>query len=193
MTWRCSSTQRVGRETHIIDCASAPNVGIDWLVEQANKRAVDRKFVYGQVPFVLPHDANHPQPSNEGAMSFAQKLKKNYGYASRVNPVTNSLGWSLQICKRALPVCTDRLRTLRPVHRCGAQLPSPSGTRSGGCTARRRVHDWASNLCDAFRTGVEGMERSASGHLRPATVDYWTQQPSRGRTAIVADDPFDRR
>ena len=47
-------TQRVGRETHIIDCASAPNVGIDWLVEQANKRAVDRKFVYGQVPFVLP-------------------------------------------------------------------------------------------------------------------------------------------
>ena len=121
-----------------------------------------------------------------------QKLKKNYGYASRVNPVTNSLGWSLQICKRALPVC------MIDSEHCGPFIDAARSYHRKWDEKRRvysetPVHDWASNLCDAFRTGVEGMERSASGHLRPATVDYWTQQPSRGRTAIVADDPFDRR
>lgn len=181
-------TQRIGRETVFIDCDNAANVGIDWLVDKANQRRVDRKFNYAEIPFALPHDAGHPQPSNAGAMSFAQKLQKDYGYRSRVNVVTPSVAWSLTRCKQYLAQCVFDaqhcevgLGALRSYHR----KYDPKRQNY----SEYAVHDWSSNLADAFRTHVEGQK--VARQLQPVSVDYFAQK-KRGEFALHDEDPLGR-
>ena len=195
--------QRIGRETHIIDADSAVGVGIDWVAEKLNQRARERGFVYAPISVNLPHDAGHPQPSTEGAMSFARKLHKNYQYANRVNQVTKSLAWSITRCKQFLGTCVidaehgaSLLNALRGYHRKWDPLRR--------VYSEMPVHDWTSNLCDAFRTMVEAREGdgaslaqqdtgvkafAGSQAFNAASLGY-----GRSRKAIGADDdPFGRQ
>jgi hypothetical protein len=181
-------TQRIGRETALIDCDNAAGVGIDWLADRLNQRRIDRKFTYAETPVILPHDAGHPQPSNAGAMSFAQKLYKDYGYRNRVNPVTPSVAWSITRCKQYLAQCVFDvehckvgLEALRSYHRKWDPKRQVYGEFA--------VHDWSSNLADAFRTHVEGQK--VARQLQPVSVDYFAQK-RRSDMAIIDEDPLGR-
>ena len=96
-------TQKVGRETRIIDCASEVGVGIDWMAAQLNEKSKTRGFVYANPAVLMPHDAGHPQASNAGAASFAQKFKQDYGFSCKVNQVTASVAWSIDQAKHFVP------------------------------------------------------------------------------------------
>jgi phage terminase large subunit len=182
--------QRIGRETHVIDCDSAVGVGIDWVAQKLNERARDRGFVYAPVAVNLPHDAGHPQPSNEGAASFAQKLSKNYQYRNRVNPVTRSLAWSITRVKQFLPTCVfdathcaPGLNALRSYHR--------KWDSNKRCYSENPVHDWASNYADAFRTMVEARETDGGALIVPSEnpgVLLPTVASAHRRFAVGAED-----
>lgn len=183
--------QRIGKTTHIIDSDSATNVGIDWFAEKLNQRAQDRRFVYAPIPVHLPHDAGHPQPSNEGGRSFAQKLQMSYGYANRVNDVTRSLAWSITRVKQFLPTCViDRshneklLNALRSYHRKWDAMKR--------CYSENPVHDWSSNLCDALRTMVESKESVLLPLGQPENPGVSYNYQPRRRTALIDDDPLHR-
>lgn len=188
-------SQRVGTETRIIDCDSEVGVGIDWVVDKLNQRARDKRYVYQQHGINLPHDAAHPQSSNEGAMSFAQKLSKNYGYKNRVNPPTKSLGWSLDLCKKFMRTCVidtgncqTLLSALRNYHR--------KWDAQKRCYSEHPVHDWSSNLCDAYRTLVESKAANITTQGRapgsPIACDPFSRNNRRGNTALIDEDPLHR-
>lgn len=181
-------SQRIGRETVFLDFDQAAGVGIDWMVDKLNQRKVDRKFNYHDTAVLLPHDAGHPQPSNEGAMSFAQKLRKHYGYTNSVNVVTPSLAWSITRCKQYLSQCVfdsehcnKGLEMLRAYHRKWDPKRQVYGEYP--------VHDHSSNAADSFRTHVEGQR--VARQLQPVSVDYFAPK-QRGNMAIADVDPLHR-
>src|SRR5262249_2922086 len=136
--------QRIGKECRLIDCDSAVGVGIDWLADRLNDRNRDKGYVYAPIPVMLPHDAGHPQSSNKGGASFGEKLKADYGYAGKVNPVTKSLWWSIEQTRKFLATCVvdeagcDKLLVaLRHYHRKWDPVRRTFGDHP--------VHDWSSN------------------------------------------------
>ena len=164
-------TQKVGRETRIIDCASEVGVGIDWMAGQLNDRAAKRGFVYGNPAVLMPHDAGHPQASNAGAASFAQKFKQDYGFSCRVNPVTASVAWSIDQAKHFMRTCVfdkahaaNLLTALRHYHR--------KWDLNRRTYSDQPVHDWSSNFADSFRTGSEAKPRLAAGQSYRQRVPY---------------------
>lgn len=189
-------TQKVGRETRIIDCDSDVGVGIDWLAEKLNQRARDRKFVYAPTPMIFPHDAAHPQASNRGAASFAQKFAQDYHYRSRVNPVTHSIAWSIDQTKHFLKTCI-----IDTTH-CGPLLAAMRNYHRKWDPVRRTysdkpVHDWSSNFCDAMRTGSESRQRDHAGQARRTRVPYaalglMTPSMRNDNMAVDYDDPLGR-
>ena len=181
-------TQRIGRETAVIDCDNAAGVGIDWLADKLNQRRIDRKFTYAETPVLLPHDAGHPQPSNAGAMSFAQKLYKDYGYRNKINPVTPSVAWSITRCKQYMAQCVF------DVEHCAVGLGALRAYHRKWDPKRQvysefPVHDWSSNLADAWRTHVEGQK--VARQLQPVSVDYFAQK-RRSDMAVIDEDPLGR-
>ena len=192
--------QKVGRETRIIDADSATGVGIDWLAEQLNRRAKERKFVYAPTPMIFPHDAAHPQASNRGAASFAQKFFQDYGYRNKVNHVTNSVAWSIDQTKHFLKTC------IIDTQHCGPLLSALRDYHRKWDAVRRTysdqpVHNWASNYADAVRTGAESRQVDHGGHLRRQRVPYaalgvmsspWSTQNMPSSLAIEDNDPLGR-
>lgn len=189
-------TQKVGRETRIIDSDSATGVGIDWLAQQLNDRASRRKFVYAPTPMIFPHDAGHPQASNRGAASFAQKFFQDYGYRSKVNQVTSSVAWSINQTKHFLTTCIidtvhngPLLSALRTYHRKWDPVRR--------CYSEKPVHDFSSNYADAVRTGSESKQIDHGGHLRRARVPYaalgiYAPELRGTSLAVDYDDPLGR-
>lgn len=190
-------SQKVGRENRIIDCDSAIGVGIDWMAEKLNERARKRNFVYATPTVILPHDAGHPQVSNENAASYAQKLRSNYGYTNKVNPVTNSIAWSIDQTKHFLRTCVidtvhcqPLLTALRHYHR---KWDPQRRTYTD-----KPVHDWSSNYNDALRTGSEAKPNWKSGQSIRATLPYaspldrYRLPHGGGRLAHDVDDPLGR-
>lgn len=184
-------SQKIGNWTNIIDCEGAPNVGIDKLAEWLNDRAMQRKFLYAPIAVNLPHDAGHPQPSNEGAASFAQKLFKAYQYQNRVNVVTKSLAWSITRVKHSLAAiridrkaCARLIEAMRCYHRKWDPVKK--------CYSENPVHDWTSNLNDALRTLVEAKDAEGvivvDEHNAGVQLPYAPIPRERVRMAIGADD-----
>ena len=182
-------TQRIGRETRIIDFDSEINVGIDWMARKLS----EKPYYYNpQKSVILPHDAAHPQSSNAGAASYAAKLKKDFGYTNVVNKVTSSVDWSIRLVKQLLPTCVFDakkceigLHAMRSYHRRFNKNTQSLGDKP--------VHDWTSNAADAFRTGVEHKGSSADPSIRQGeaiTIDSWTRPQRRG--AIQDSDPLGR-
>lgn len=179
--------QKIGHETRLIDCDNAVGVGIDWFAQKMNERARDRGFVYAPIPCLLPHDAGHPQASNVGAMSFAQKLKKDYGYASQVNPVTRNLWWSiiqmrawLKTCVFDAEHCAHGIQALRHYHR--KWIPDRKTYQE------YPVHDWSSNPVDALRTIAEGRTNAVGSAMQGPNAVVQSRRPAR--TAIDYDNPL---
>lgn len=189
--------QTIGRERRFIDCASETGVGIDWLAAQMNDRRERRGFTYDPVAMLFPHDAGHPQSSNAGAASFAQKFRQDYGYSSRVNPVTGSVAWSIDQTKHFLKTCvfdekhcSPGLSALRNYHR---KWDPNRRTYSD-----QPVHDWSSNYADALRTASEAKPTTRAGQTLRQRVPYAAMgqqgilMPANAAMALDYDDPLQR-
>ena len=144
--------QKCGREYRIIDYYEASGVGLDHYAQILRTK----QYNYAPKSCVLPHDASHGQLTQRGGASLADVLTKQYGYATRVVPQTNSLEWSINQVRSFLPTCVfdktrckDGLEKLRMYRRKWNEA-----TRAFHLTP---LHDYCSHAADAFRTGVEGL------------------------------------
>lgn len=194
--------QKIGHRYRVLRYRGQTSVGIDWFAQQMAEAVRERGFVYADTACILPHDAAHPQPSNEGAASFAQKLFKAYRYPNKVNPVTPSLAWSITRVKHFLANCDidakdceAGINALRCYHR--------KWDAKKRAYSEKPVHDWSSNGADAFRTMVEYADHGASV---PVSDNPGVQLPyprenvagvlGYGRAAMPTgydDDPLGRR
>ncbi len=182
--------QKVGREHRIIDYYESAGVGIDHYVQLLRSKP----YTYSEPACVLPHDAGHGQLTNRGGASFAEALRSQYQFSSRVVPQTNSLAWSINQVRSFLPTCVfdaehcrDGLEKLRMYRRKWNPV-----TRAYHDTP---LHDACSHASDAFRTGVEGVQYDrTTGIQLPAgipgigTVDYFEQSSARRRGRFAISD-----
>lgn len=174
-------TQKVGRETRIIDYYEASGKGID---HYAGILA-EKRYTYKHC--VLPHDAGYGQISQRGGHSLAAVLEKDYGYKNRVVPQTKSLVYSINQCRSFMPTCVfdatkcaDGLSKLRQYRRKWNENLKRYDDNP--------LHDWTSHAADAFRTGVEGQQVLRED---APMVDY-ARTTRRAGFAIVEDDPLRR-
>lgn len=191
-------TQRIGRETRVIDFYESSGVGIDHYIRVLNGKEVSesdaanqRRSQYQYAPHVLPHDAGHRQLSQRGGASFSDVMKKDYRHPNRVVPQTKSLVLSIDKVRRFLPTCVfdeeltkDGLNKMRQYRR----VWNPE-TRAYGLTP---LHDFTSHAASAFQTGVDG-DQGVSPVVQineRGVKSAWNpyDEPRRGQYAVGAED-----
>ncbi len=187
-------TQKVGRETRVIDCYSSFGSGVDHYVRVLNGQLAGgehrRQYTYAQTACVLPHDAGHGQFSQRGGRSLGKVLAQDYGFRNRIVPRTRSLMWSINQVRTFLLTCVfdaDKCRSGLEALRMYRKKQHHDGTRT--FYSDEPQHDWTSHFADAFRTGVEGQTPApVTGVVPMAESRRFLRTPER--FAEVDENPF---
>lgn len=155
--------QQVGQEIHVIDHFEGSSVGLDWYVEELNRRAKDRGYQYGS--HFLPHDVNVRELSSGRTRyeslvdlgiepQIAPKLPVDDGI-NAVRRIFPRL-WVDAEC-RHLMECLRQYRTIFDEKRKVFRL--------------KPLHDWTSHSADALRYLAVSLRDTSSDWHRPIEYD----------------------